>query len=72
MPAETEETYDINKSIARQDEYCRAHKLPHFAPVDGICWACGRNIYDKDGISTKRASKEFITGCPHCHRSYCD
>ena len=24
------------------------------------------------GISVERASAELITGCPHCHRSYCD
>lgn len=24
------------------------------------------------GIDVERAGKELITGCPHCHRSYCD
>lgn len=26
----------------------------------------------KTGISTEKAGKELITGCPHCNRSYCD
>lgn len=25
-----------------------------------------------EGISVERASKELITGCPHCHRSFVD
>ena len=24
------------------------------------------------GIDVERAGKELVTGCPHCHRSYCD
>jgi hypothetical protein len=24
------------------------------------------------GVSLEKASSELITGCPHCHRSYCD
>lgn len=24
------------------------------------------------GITVEKASKELITGCPHCNRSYCD
>jgi hypothetical protein len=24
------------------------------------------------GISLENASKELVTGCPHCNRSYCD
>lgn len=24
------------------------------------------------GITVDKASKELVTGCPHCNRSYCD
>lgn len=24
------------------------------------------------GVSVEKASQELITGCSHCHRSYCD
>ena len=24
------------------------------------------------GITVEKASKELVTGCPHCNRSYCD
>ena len=24
------------------------------------------------GISLEEAGKSLVTGCPHCHRSYCD
>lgn len=26
----------------------------------------------KTGISVKEAGEHHITGCPHCHRSFCD
>ncbi len=24
------------------------------------------------GITVEKASRELVTGCPHCHRTYCD
>lgn len=56
----------ISEAIAAQNKLCADKGLPHFAPYDGVCWSCYRQIYDElDGLS-------FITGCPYCHRSYCD
>ena len=72
-------TYDPGQAIKAQKKYCEEHKLPHFAPYDGICWCCRQNIYKPmeykeyvSGISVERAGKELITGCPHCNRTYCD
>lgn len=80
--------FDVVKSIAAQKELCKTKKLPHFAPHSGICWSCGQNIYKESpireyeilgqkkqytsGITVEKASKELVTGCPHCNRSYCD
>jgi len=44
--------------------YCEVHNLPMFAPISGICFSCRRKVEDTD--------KEHMTGCPHCHRSWCD
>ena len=63
-----------------QKDYCKENKEPHFAPENGICWKCNRNIYQNydrgnvitDGVTLESASKHLITDCPHCHRSYCD
>lgn len=71
---------NIRRAIAAQKEYCKDNKAPHFAPEDGFCWSCGKQIYADYpsvygtdwGISTEDASAELVTGCPHCHRSYCD
>lgn len=65
-------TYNIEESTKGQKEYCENHELPHFAPSDGICWSCHRQIYDEDRISVEEAKSELITGCPVCHRSFCD
>lgn len=63
---------DVQECIKAQAEFCKQNKLPHFAPYDGRCWSCGRQIYGEPGYPLKKASSQLITGCPHCFRSYCD
>lgn len=29
-------------------------------------------LHSTTGITVEKASKELVTGCPHCNRSYCD
>ena len=44
-----------------------------FAPSDGRCWKCGRNIAEgKGAITVESLGNYIITGCPHCHASFCD
>lgn len=45
-------------------------KFERVAPSDGICWCCKKQIYEK--ISFQDAENSFITGCPHCSRSFCE
>lgn len=63
---------DVRACIEAQEQYCRDNKVPHFAPEDGFCWSCGEQIYARRGRGIHYASTELVTGCPHCHRSYCD
>lgn len=71
---------EIRACIEAQKKYCEDNKAPHFAPEDGFCYSCGKQIYTDyhehgftdRGKSIEYASTELITGCPHCHRSYCD
>lgn len=60
----------IKEKIEAQRIFVQLHKAPHFAPTDGKCWTCGKQIYDL--ITIEEAASSLITGCPHCHRSYCD
>ena len=71
----------FNSSEARvaQDKECDREGYPHFAPRDGKCWNCNKDIYTeqdhggyKTGISVEKAGSTLITGCPHCNRTYCD
>lgn len=64
--------YDIKAACEAQDKMCDERKLPHFAPLSGTCFYCGKNIYADGGISVKEASTRLITGCPYCGRSYCE
>lgn len=55
-----------------------------FAPKDGICWSCNRDIYKdymisnpqlgqkEEKLSKGRTRGENVVGCPHCYRSFCD
>ena len=67
-----------NSELAKEAQlrYCDEHRLPDFAPHDGICFRCGANIYEpKNGsraISVEEAGSKLITGCPNCSWSYCD
>ena len=64
---------DPIKAAEAQAKLCKENHYPHFAPKTGNCWGCGNNIYEGDkGWDVERAGKYLITGCPHCHRTYCD
>lgn len=79
------ETYDVSLAVKAQKDYCKSSGAPHFAPRNGVCWKCNKNIYEQHekqyagndkvfvfGISVEKAGSELVTGCPHCNRSYCD
>ena len=61
-----------------QERYCDDSERPMFAPHDGICYHCGRNIYLPSngrrgavlGITGEDAGKKLVTGCPHCNYSF--
>ena len=66
--------FNVREATIAQYEYCKRKGAPHFAPRGGLCWNCGNNIYTEIDHGTYKTgiSVEIITGCPHCHRSYCD
>ena len=68
-------TYDVEQAKEAQARYCTINGVPHFAPYSGICYKCRKNIYEQGkgfGISVERASSQLVTGCPHCHYSFCE
>lgn len=70
-----EKTFDIQKSVSAQKKYAEEKKAPHFAPMNGVCFRCKKQIYCKiseRGHSLETASTELITGCPHCNYSFVD
>ena len=81
-----EKTYDIQKAVKAQEEYLKRLAVEHpedwmadnfakgqgFAPRNGVCWCCHKNIYGDGGISVEQASSELTTGCPFCHMSFVD
>lgn len=68
---------ELDDCKERHRELCAQQGLPNFAPTRGICYRCHRNIYQpypiKSGqISEGETGEEYITGCPHCHHSFCE
>ena len=63
---------EIKLAIDRQKHLCETQNLPHFAPSDGKCYDCGNNIYQDMPNSQGYTGLSFVTGCPHCHYSYCE
>ena len=64
---------EIDVCIKAQADYCEKKKQPHFAPKNGRCWRCNRNIYQNFGVGIDKpysrtiveqegAEVEFITG----------
>jgi len=44
-----------------------------FAPQDRRCWNCKKEITaGENGITLEKLGDYIITGCPHCHKSFCD
>ena len=71
--------FDSFEARSAQERYCKEKGLPRFAPLNGRCYRCSKDIYTeidhgtfKTGISVEKAGATLITGCPHCNRSYCD
>lgn len=62
--------------IEAQKKYAQKNKTLWFAPSNGICFSCGKNIFHStqwsQGITLEMATNEIITGCPHCFRTFCD
>lgn len=59
------------EAAEKQAAYCKKKDLPHFAPRNGICWSCQKDIYEHERTA-REAGSNLITGCPWCCRSYCD
>lgn len=77
------ERFDTIDAAAAQKRYCEEHEIPLFAPSNGWCSCCGRNIYEPYpvrrgsetinlGIDVESAGKRLITSCPHCNATFCD
>lgn len=71
--------FNVSAASMAQEQYCREHGLPEFAPPGGVCYKCGGNIYIPrsghvyvTGIDVKTAGEKHITSCPHCHTTFCD
>lgn len=84
MPFDKEEIrrnrgrFNVQDAIDAQTDYVNHNGYPYFArtfAVRGNCYRCGKNIYQKYGSSgydVAYAMSNLVTGCPHCHKSYCD
>lgn len=72
------QTYNRVDAAYAQEEYCNEQEIPMFAPRDGQCWCCGKDIYGVSldgsvrGYSVEYASSHHITHCPFCNMAFDD
>ena len=50
--------FNVDKSKSAQEKYCKENGLPHFAPANGRCYRCNKQIYEQ--MEHKR--KNYFTG----------
>jgi len=62
---------EIKADCEAQSKICAEKGWIHFAPHDGVCYDCRRNIFQNYAYPGKKGT-EYITGCPHCHYSFCE
>ena len=57
----------------KYSEWCRSKNLPNFVPPSGKCFSCHQPVFEETEHTAGYPEEgEFITGCPHCHRTFCD
>jgi len=77
------DVFNVNEACKAQAKLQKEKGYPDFAPSNGRCYNCRSNIYEPierkqggrtytTGITVEKAASQLVTGCPHCHRSYCD
>ena len=66
----TAEKVSAAEKFEKNKAYCRERNLPCFIPPDGKCFACHKQVFSDGNRGPKWDT--FITGCPHCHRTFCD
>lgn len=62
--------WTVKDKMKAQREYCEKHDLPRFAPYDGRCFSCGRNVYEY--YDMEKCASDLIVRCPYCNYSFCD
>ena len=72
MRLDNNQFYDPDAGPDVQEYYCKRNNKPYFAPPSGFCPSCGMNIYAPGGVPFASAGAIHVTGCPFCHRSFCD
>lgn len=61
---------EVKIKIKAQEELCDDWNVPYFAPDDGWCVNCNKQIYR--GLTLKECREEHITHCPYCSYAYND
>ena len=60
----------LQSCVRAQSDYCESHRIPMFAPTNGVCWRCKNNIFNI--ITIIGAKSTHITRCPYCSMSFCE
>jgi len=63
------QTQVSNEQKARlQAVFTEAKNVPMFAPVDGVCYKCKKNVYEN--MELGYVMNNLVASCPHCNHSF--
>lgn len=69
-PAEPVKEFDAVKAAAAQADYWKRTGAPDFAPHDGRCWKCHRNIYEQIGWKVENGRRTQVSlDSPELHHT---
>ena len=59
--------FDVSESVKAQRRFCKENNYPHFAPNNGRCYRCGKQIYEpveheRRNWKTNEVTGFYITG----------
>jgi len=63
-----EDNLGFNDLRAAQIKHCKDLRVTRWAPYDGICPKCRKQIYDV--LTLEECSSEVIVNCPYCNADF--
>lgn len=62
---------ETREKLLKRAKECLSN-IPISFPTDGICTRCNEDLIDRFAWKLNQEEGIMITGCPNCHKSFCE